>query len=40
MYEELSEIYEAVLEDERRRKYLKDISDGLVEEYFEPYQAS
>ncbi|MEA2046508.1 MAG: hypothetical protein U9N48_08350 [Euryarchaeota archaeon] len=40
MYEELSEIYEAVLEDERRRKYLKDISDWLVEEYFEPYQAS
>ena len=40
MYEELSEIYLAALEDERKRKYLKDIGDWLVEEYFEPYQAS
>jgi len=40
MYEDLSEIYQAVLEDEQKRKYLKEIGDWLVEEYFEPYQAS
>jgi len=28
------------VEDERRRKYLKEIGDWLVEEYFEPHQAS
>jgi len=40
MYEDLSEIYQAVSEDERRRKYLREIGDWLVEEFFEPYQAS
>jgi len=40
MYEDLSEIYQAALEDERKRKYMKEIGDWLVEEYFEPYQAS
>jgi len=40
MYEDLSEIYQAVLEDEQKRKYLKEIGDWLIEEYFEPYQAS
>jgi len=40
MSEELSDIYQTVLEDERRRRYLKEIGDWLVEEYFEPYQAS
>jgi hypothetical protein len=40
MYEDLSEIYQAALEDERKRKYMKEIGDWLVEEYFEPFQAS
>jgi hypothetical protein len=40
MYEDLSEIYQTALEDERKRKYMKEIGDWLVEEYFEPYQAS
>jgi len=40
MYEDLSEIYQAALEDERKRKYMKEIGDWLVEEYFEPNQAS
>jgi glutaredoxin-related protein len=40
MDEDLSELYENILEDERRRRYLKEISDWLVEEYFEPRQAS
>ena len=40
MSEDLSDIYQAVLEDERKRRYLKEIGDWLVEEYFVPYQAS
>ena len=40
MDEELIEIFQAFLEDERRRKNLKEISGWLVEEYFEPNQAS
>jgi len=44
MYEDLNddlpEIYQAILEDERRKRYLKEIGDWLVEEYYEPNQAS
>ncbi|HOT06888.1 MAG: hypothetical protein A4E45_00077 [Methanosaeta sp. PtaB.Bin039] len=44
MYEDLSddlpEICQAIMEDERRRRYLKEIEGWLVEEYFEPNQAS
>lgn len=40
MDEDLSEVFQLILEDERRRKYLKEIGDWLVEEYFELNQAS
>lgn len=40
MSEDLFEIYQAIVEDEQRRKYLKEIGDWLVEEYYEPHQAS
>ncbi|MHC1632019.1 MAG: hypothetical protein ACXQT4_07045 [Methanotrichaceae archaeon] len=40
MYEELFEVYQAILEDEQKRKYLKEIGDWLIEELSEPYQAS
>ena len=40
MDEDLSEVFQLILEDERRRKYLKEIGDWLIEEYFEPNQAS
>lgn len=38
--EDLPEIYLAILEDERRRRYLKEIGEWLVEEYYTPDQAS
>jgi len=40
MSEDIFEIYQAIVEDEQRRKYLKEIGDWLVEEYYEPHQAS
>jgi len=40
MSEDLFEIFQAIHEDEQRRKYLKEIGDWLVEEYYEPHQAS
>jgi hypothetical protein len=44
MYEELDEdlplIFQAMQEDERRKRYLREIGDWLVDEYFEPNIAS
>lgn len=40
MNEEISELFQAIVEDDRKRKDLKEISGWLVEEYFEPHQAS
>jgi hypothetical protein len=40
MDEDLSEVFQLILEDERRRRYLREIEDWLVEEYFELNQAS
>jgi hypothetical protein len=40
MYEDISEVFQSIIEDERRRKYLKEIGDWIVDEYFEPHQAS
>lgn len=40
LYDDLPEIYQAILEDERRRRYLKEFGDWLVDEYYEPNQAS
>ena len=40
MDEDLSDIFQIIAEDERRRKYLKEVGDWLVGEYFELRQAS
>ena len=40
MDEDLSEIFQLIAEDERKRRYLKDVGDWLVEEYYEFRQAS
>jgi hypothetical protein len=40
MYEDLSEVFQSIIEDERKRRYLKEIGDWIVDEYFEPHQAS
>jgi len=40
MDEDLPAIFELVVEDERRRRYLKEIGGWLIEEEFEPNQAS
>jgi hypothetical protein len=40
MYEDLSEIFQTIIEDERRRRYLKEIGDWIIDEYFEIDQAS
>ena len=40
MDEDLSEVFQLIAEDERRRRYLKEVGDWLVEEYFELRQAS
>ena len=40
MDEDLSEVFQLIVEDERRRKYLKEIGNWLIEEYFELHQAS
>lgn len=40
MDEDLSEVFQLIAEDERKRRYLKEIGDWLIEEYFEPNQAS
>ncbi len=40
MDEDLSEVFQLIAEDERRRRYLKEIGDWLIEEYFELHQAS
>ncbi|MFB3763698.1 MAG: hypothetical protein ACE14P_00450 [Methanotrichaceae archaeon] len=37
---DLSEVFQLIVEDERRRRYLKEIGDWLVEEQFELNQAS
>lgn len=38
--EDLSEVFQLIVEDERRRRYLKEIGDWLIEEHFELNQAS
>lgn len=40
MDEDLCEVFQLIAEDERRRRYLKEIGDWLIEEYFELNQAS
>jgi len=40
MEDDLSEVFELMAEDERKRRYLKEIGDWLIEEYFVPNQAS
>jgi hypothetical protein len=40
MDEDLSEVFQLIAEDERRRRYLKEVGDWLIEEYFELHQAS
>lgn len=40
MNEDLSQVFQLIMEDERKRKYLREIGDWLVEEYFELHQAS
>ncbi|MGB3920296.1 hypothetical protein [Methanothrix sp.] len=40
MDENLSEVFQLIAEDERRRRYLKEVVDWLIDEYFEPHQAS
>ena len=40
MDEDLSEVFQLIAEDERRRRYLKEVGDWLIEEYFELRQAS
>ncbi len=37
---DLSEVFQLIVEDERRRRYLKEIGDWLIEEQFELHQAS
>ena len=37
---DLSEVFQLIVEDERRRRYLKEIGDWLIEEQFELNQAS
>jgi hypothetical protein len=40
MSEDLSEVFKTILDDERKRKYLKEIGNWIVDEYFELNQAS
>lgn len=40
MSSDLFEICQLILEDERKRKYLKEIGDWLLEEQYELHQAS
>ena len=40
MDEDLSDVFQIIAEDERRRKYLKEVGDWPVDEYFELRQAS
>jgi len=40
MDEDLSDVFQIIAEDERRRRYLKEVGDWLVDEYFELRQAS
>lgn len=40
MDENISEVFQLIAEDERRRRYLKEVGDWLIDEYFEPHQAS
>ena len=40
MDEDLSDVFQIIAEEERRRKYLKEVGDWLVDEYFELRQAS
>lgn len=40
MDEDLSDVFQLIAEDERKRRYLKEIGDWLIEEYFELHQAS
>lgn len=37
---DLSEVFQLIVEDERRRRYIKEIGDWLIEEQFELNQAS
>ena len=40
MNDDLSEVFQLIAEDERRRRYLKEIGEWLIEEEFELHQAS
>ena len=40
MDEDLFEVFQLMAEDERRRRYLKEIGDWLIEEHYELHQAS
>ncbi|MDD4653307.1 MAG: hypothetical protein PHQ34_13890 [Methanothrix sp.] len=40
MEEDISEVFQLIVEDEHKRRYLKEVGDWLVEEYFELRQAS
>jgi hypothetical protein len=40
MDEDLSEVFQLIAEDERRRRYLKEVGDCLIDEYLELHQAS
>jgi hypothetical protein len=40
MDEDLFEVFQLMAEDDRRRRYLKEIGSWLIEEEFELHQAS
>lgn len=40
MDEDLFEVFQLIAEDERKRRYLKEIGNWIIEEYFELNQAS
>ncbi len=40
MDEDLFDVFQLMAEDERRRRYLKEISDWLIEERYELHQGS
>jgi hypothetical protein len=40
MDEDLFDVFRLMAEDERKRRYLKEIGDWLIEEQFELHQAS
>ncbi|MDM7935412.1 MAG: hypothetical protein QUS08_08510 [Methanothrix sp.] len=40
MDEDLFEVFQQIAEEERRRRYLKEVEGWLIDEYFEVHQAS